>query len=351
MIYDALLWEKASCSKEDRKKIIPVIEILIKLADKASEEGLLALEENFNEIDSQFLKKGLQLVVDGTDPELVKNILMTLINAGGFSGVELLTRMMATDGILCIQNGLRPGFISDILCAYLGEDFESGLGKDADKTILNNDAISGTAQTTHVFENALSEDIEQGNFEPEDEPCSQKLMEILFANNRILYTEPVSRTEIEALSAAIESSEYGIRTFINIVISQPSVTTTRLLDGFKEFYPLIYNKIMEEWFVFDDLVMCDNMAIQKILREIDNQDLAKALKGASLAVQEKIFSNMSSRAATLLKEDMKYMGPVRIEDAEQSRSKIIGIARKLEEAGIIFIPRPENKRDHLGRTE
>lgn len=92
-------------------------------------------------------------------------------------------------------------------------------------------------------------------------------------------------------------------------------------------------------FVFENIVLIDDRSIQKILREIDVMDLAKALKGAEDEVQEKIYRNMSRRAETLLKEDIEYMGPIRKGDVMESREKIVNIIFELEERGDITIAR------------
>jgi len=92
-------------------------------------------------------------------------------------------------------------------------------------------------------------------------------------------------------------------------------------------------------FVFEDIVLLDDRAIQKVLREVDTQDLAKALKGVDAEVQEKIFRNMSKRASALLREDMDFMGPIRLRDVEEAQQKIVNIIRKLEEAGDIVVAR------------
>ena len=92
-------------------------------------------------------------------------------------------------------------------------------------------------------------------------------------------------------------------------------------------------------FVFEDIVLLDDRSIQKVLREVDTGDLAKALKAVEADVQDKIYRNMSKRAAALLREDMDYMGPIRLKDVEESQQKIVNIIRKLEEAGEIVIAR------------
>jgi len=328
MTFDILLWEKTSCSYKEKQELIPVIDTMVKLAEKSRREGLLSIEDDIDSIDSLFIKKGLQLVVDGTDPEMVRSLLVTLIHAGGYSGVELLRRMIASDGILCIQSGERPEFIRTKLYSYLGEDFESlPVREPADKIpYTDNDTIE-----SHEFSVNVSEPVK-------DEACMAELTDILNANGHLVSMEPVSAEEIKLLSGAISSSNYGVKTFINIIGKQPSVISQRLLTGFKEYSYDIYCKIMEEWINFHDLAMCDDPAIQKILREIDTRDIVKALKGADSLIQDKIFSNMSNRASALVKEDVKYMGPVVIEDIEDSRNKIINVARKLQEAGEIIIP-------------
>ena len=88
---------------------------------------------------------------------------------------------------------------------------------------------------------------------------------------------------------------------------------------------------------FDIVLRLDNRSIQKILREVDTQEIAKALKGEKETVQERIFSNMTERAARMLKEDMEYMGPVRNVDVKESQEKIINIIRHLEETAEIVI--------------
>jgi flagellar motor switch protein FliG len=90
-------------------------------------------------------------------------------------------------------------------------------------------------------------------------------------------------------------------------------------------------------FVFEDVLLVDGKGIQAVLREVDNDELALALKTASEDLREKIFSNMSERAATLIKEDMEYMGPVRVSDVESAQQRIVDIVRRLEEAGEIII--------------
>lgn len=111
------------------------------------------------------------------------------------------------------------------------------------------------------------------------------------------------------------------------------------LDKFRSDTPLFQKQLNECIFNFEDLTMLDDRAIQKILRETDTMELSKALKGTSTKVQDKIFRNMSNRAATMLKEDMEFMGPVRECDVKAAQSNIVKIVFRLEEMGEIIIAR------------
>ena len=92
-------------------------------------------------------------------------------------------------------------------------------------------------------------------------------------------------------------------------------------------------------FVFEDILLLDDRAIQRVLRDVDNSDLAVALKGAKEDVQVAIFNNLSKRLALMIKEDMDFMGPVRMKDVEEAQQKIVNTIRRLEDASEIVISR------------
>ena len=99
------------------------------------------------------------------------------------------------------------------------------------------------------------------------------------------------------------------------------------------------DEIRKKMFVFEDILLLDDRAIQRVLRDVDNNDLALALKGANEQVQTAIFNNMSKRLAVMIKEDMEFMGPVRMKDVEEAQQKIVNIIRKLEDSAEIVISR------------
>ena len=110
-----------------------------------------------------------------------------------------------------------------------------------------------------------------------------------------------------------------------------------LLGSIEEANPELAQRIRQLMFTFEDLMKLDNKSIQTLLKEVTSEELAIALKGASDAIKEKIFSNMSERASAMLKEDMESMGPVRLSEVEQMQTKIALTAKRLEAEGKIII--------------
>ena len=103
--------------------------------------------------------------------------------------------------------------------------------------------------------------------------------------------------------------------------------------------PELADEIRKKMFVFEDILMLDDRSIQRVLREVENSELAVALKNANEEVQNVIFNNMSTRLVDMIKEDMEYMGPVRLKDVEEAQQKIVNIIRKLEDSAEIVISR------------
>ncbi len=109
------------------------------------------------------------------------------------------------------------------------------------------------------------------------------------------------------------------------------------LENLEEADPDMVEQIRKLMFVFEDIILVNDKGIQAMLREVENDELAVALKTASEAMQEKIFKNMSTRAAEMIKENMEFMGPVRLSDVEQAQQRIVDIVRRLEETGEVII--------------
>jgi flagellar motor switch protein FliG len=114
-------------------------------------------------------------------------------------------------------------------------------------------------------------------------------------------------------------------------------TEKGILESLEADDPELVEQIRRLMFVFEDILLVNDKGIQALLKEIDNEELALALKTASDDMKEKIFANMSDRASQLIKEDMEYMGPVRLSDVEAAQQRIVDVVRRLEDAGEIII--------------
>lgn len=129
----------------------------------------------------------------------------------------------------------------------------------------------------------------------------------------------------------------GVRSAANIMNFIDSSIEAELMDGIRENDEGMASEISDLMFVFDNLVDVDDRGIQVILREISTDNLVLALKGADTALQDKIFKNMSKRAAELLRDDLEAKGPVRVSEVEEAQKEILTVARRLADDGEIML--------------
>ncbi len=129
----------------------------------------------------------------------------------------------------------------------------------------------------------------------------------------------------------------GVRTAAEILNFVGTAQETAILDSVREHDPDLAQKILDEMFVFENLLDIDDRGIQVLLREVQSESLIVALKGASEALREKIFKNMSQRAAEMLKEDLESKGPVRLSEVEAEQKEMLKVARRLAEEGQVVL--------------
>jgi len=129
----------------------------------------------------------------------------------------------------------------------------------------------------------------------------------------------------------------GVETVAEILNLCDRTTEKSIMEGIENEDPELVENIRRLMFVFEDIKLVNDKGIQSVLKEVDNDELGLALKTASEELKEKIFGNMSARASELIKEDMEYMGPVRLSDVESAQQRIVDIVRRLEESGDIII--------------
>lgn len=129
----------------------------------------------------------------------------------------------------------------------------------------------------------------------------------------------------------------GVPTVSEILNLTDRATEKTIMEGLESDDPDLVEEIRRLMFVFEDIKLVNDKGIQAVLKEVENDELSLALKTASEQLQQKIFNNMSERAAAMVKEDMEFMGPVRVSDVEAAQQRIVDIVRRLEESGDLMI--------------
>ena len=144
-------------------------------------------------------------------------------------------------------------------------------------------------------------------------------------------------TEEMKTAGSMATSVGGVEPVAEILNSVDKATETRILSSIEETNPELAEQIRELMFTFEDMALIDAKQMQLVMKDVDQADMVLALKTASDAVKELIFSSMSSRAAEMVRDDLENLGPAKISDVEAAQQKIIKVVKKLEEAGTIII--------------
>ncbi len=148
---------------------------------------------------------------------------------------------------------------------------------------------------------------------------------------------------LESKLASLVNQDYtiigGVDAVVEILNSVDRGTEKHIMETLEIEEPELADEIRKKMFVFEDILLLDDRAIQRVLRDVENSDLAIALKGSNEEVQNAVFKNLSKRLSAMIKEDMEFMGPVRMKDVEEAQQKIVNIIRKLEDSAEIVISR------------
>lgn len=148
---------------------------------------------------------------------------------------------------------------------------------------------------------------------------------------------------LERKLASLVNQDYtivgGVDSIVEILNTVDRGTEKHIMETLEIEEPELADEIRRKMFVFEDILSLDDKSIQRVLREVDNNELAVALKGSNEEVQNVIFNNLSKRLATMIREDMDFMGPIRLKDVEEAQQKIVNIIRKLQDSNEIIISR------------
>lgn len=247
---------KPHFTDEDKERCLPVVHRMLELADSARREGLLSIGEKLKDEDAVFLKLILALIMDGCDPELVGRTAQHLILSEGYTGYELLSRLVIAQGCLYIRERANPMFMARQLGAMLGE-----------------------SRCLRAVD----------DWEAESRDANAQAMERL-----------------------MESAK-----------SKPALPECRVLGTLESRLPA--------------------PCVPRVLKEVENRELAIALSGCGRDVIERIFMNVSERMRTIIAGDIDSMDILRDEDVENAAGKIIDNIKRLEERGFIVLKRKDDE--------
>ncbi len=232
------------------------------------------------------------------------NLISRILQGGDTAGIEGLKWMDAPTVADLIKNE-HPQIIATIL-VHLDHDQASDILNQFTER-LRNDVVLRIATLEGIQPAALKE-------------LNDVMMRILSGSSNIK-----------------KAAMGGVRPVAEILNFMGSANETAVVDAIREYDPDLAQKILDEMFVFENLNELDDRSIQLLLREIQSDSLILAMKGASPELREKIFKNMSQRAAEMLREDLEARGPVRLSEVEAEQKEILKIVRRLADEGQIVL--------------
>lgn len=236
--------------------------------------------------------------------EKAANLLDRILQGSDTSGIEGLRWMDASSAAELIKNE-HPQIIATIL-VHLERDRASEILSLFTER-LRNDTLLRIATLDSIQPEALRE-------------LNDVLVQLLSGSNNVR-----------------KAAMGGIRAAAEILNFVPTAQETSVIENVKQYDEELAQKIMDEMFVFDNLIDIDDRGIQLLLREIQSESLITALKGAQEELRQKIFKNMSQRAAEALREDLESKGPVRVSEVEAEQKEILKIVRQLADDGQIVL--------------
>jgi flagellar motor switch protein FliG len=282
-------------TKIDKVSRTSIEEVLTRFSAEAAQQTSLSG-------DSPDYIRGVLTKALGNDK--AKYILDRILQGSDTSGIESLKWMDAPMVAELIRNE-HPQIVASIL-VHLDHDHAAGI-LDQFSDRLRNDAMLRIATLDGIQPSALKE-------------LNDTLAKVLAGNDNIK-----------------KSTLGGVRAAADILNFLGNTEETAVLESVREHDAELAQKIIDEMFVFDNLLEMDDSAIQLVLREVQSESLVVALKGVNEAVREKIFSNMSQRAGDMLRDDLESKGPVKVSDVEAEQREILKIVRRLAEEGQISL--------------
>ncbi|MDP1559137.1 MAG: flagellar motor switch protein FliG [Nitrosomonas sp.] len=245
-----------------------------------------------------------KVLTNALGDEKAANLLDRILHGGDTSGIESLKWMDGPSVAELIKNE-HPQIIATILVHLERDQASEILGLFAER--LRNDTLLRIATLDSIQPDALRE-------------LNDVLTKLMSGSNNIR-----------------KAPMGGVRAAAEILNFIPSAQEVSVIENFKRYDPDFAQKIMDEMFVFDNLMDIDDHGIQLLLKEVQSESLIIALKGAQENLRNKIFKNMSQRAAEALREDLEAKGPVRVSEVEAEQKEILKALRQLADDGQVVL--------------
>ena len=283
-----------------------------RFTDVSPEELDLVLEEFYR--NSVMADEGVNI---SSSPDFVKNALTKALGADRAKELSDNLRAGEEDAGLEALRYAEPIMISNYIRTEHPQTIALILSylKNAEQSSAVLRALPESLQADILYRMAVIESIPPG---------------VISEMNEVL-------TEEMKTAGSMATSVGGVEPVAEILNSVDKATETRILSSIEETNPDLAEQIRELMFTFEDMALIDAKQMQLVMKDVDQADMVLALKTASDAVKELIFSSMSSRAAEMVREDLENLGPAKLSDVEASQQKIIKVVKKLEEAGTIVI--------------
>ncbi len=261
-----------------------------------------AAEATAVHVDSEAYVRSVLTKALGDDN--ASNLISRILQGGDTGGIEKL-KWLDAPTVADLIRGEHPQIIATIL-VHLEKDHASEILNQLTER-LRNDVVLRIATLEGIQPEALKE-------------LNDVMLRLLSGSTGIK-----------------KSTMGGVRAVADILNFMGSANETTVIDSIREYDPELAQKILDEMFVFENLMDLDDRGIQLLLREIQSDSLILAMKGASEPLREKIFKNMSQRAAEMLREDLESRGPVRLSEVENEQKEILKIVRRLADEGQIVM--------------
>ncbi|MBX9812058.1 MAG: flagellar motor switch protein FliG [Burkholderiales bacterium] len=282
----------AGLKQVTREKIDGVLSDLRAVADEKTALGVTS---------DEYIRS---VLVKALGDDKAASLIERILQGGDTSGIEGL-KWMDSSAVAELIKDEHPQIIATILVHLDRDQASEVLGFFTER--LRNDVILRIATLDGIQPSALRE-------------LNDVLTKLLAGSNNIK-----------------KSALGGVRTAAEILNFMPNAQEASVIENIRQYDPDLAQRILDDMFVFEDLVNIEDRGIQLLLREVQSESLIIALKGTTDIVREKIFKNMSQRAADLLREDLEAKGPVRVREVEAEQKEILKLVRRLADEGQLSL--------------